>query len=117
MFSTIPLDEASQILKLNELAMSDNPIMASTARMSKDLIPIMTKVLQRELVRCNGNAVIAFSNFIQGIVVNTILLPVTNGDLKKSQLYMEELKRLFLDHFDRTIEELPNVINSAIKEP
>lgn len=115
MLTIIPQDETSQILELNELAMSNHPVIASTARISKDLIPITTKVLRRELLRCEGDAIIAFSNFIQGIVMNTFILPMTEGDVKKSQLYMEELKGLFLNHFDKTIEMIPEALNS--KEP
>lgn len=116
MFANLPLDETSQILKLNELAMSSNPVIASTARISKDLIPITTKVLERELRRCGGDAIVAYSSFIQGIVMNTIVLPASKGDLEEAMHYLEELKRLSLDHFDRAIKELPSIFNQATEE-
>lgn len=110
------LDEVTRISELTELAMDDNPSIATTARITKDLFPIVEKVFDREFERNPSLAINGISNFIQGLLINKVILDNYCGHPECALTKIKEIKRLFVNHFDSTIEKLPEILNATTEE-
>lgn len=116
MFTVNNTDEVERILELNEHAMSDNPVIACSARIAKDLFPITEIVFNREFERDPDAAIQGYSNFVQGIVINSVIGPNYCGHSECAEKMLKMIKELFVSHFDNTLKELPAILNQITKD-
>lgn len=116
MYSLTSKGEVDRILELNEKSMDSHPTIACTARMTKDLFPITEIVFKRELERDSNAAIEGYSNFVQSLLINLVMVPYYCGHPECSKEMMEKIKQEFISHFDKTIEQIPAILNDLKKE-